>query len=200
MNDDMHMNRNLYIIGALLILAVASGVVYGLTEKYRQPTEVTVSVNSIMIQRTVEELTKNSDAAIVGVIEDIAVVKEKSVFRPGESDIVTVATIRVEKYLSNNKGLDSSVIEVRTIGGTVGDFTMVAEDSPSFDIGSRVVVFVYRFSGDDYWVAGDAQGKFTINEDGTLGTEREKPFIGSVFGTENVTLADLEKQMSSVIK
>ncbi|MBN1585188.1 hypothetical protein JW899_02355 [Candidatus Uhrbacteria bacterium] len=197
----MNLTEKCVLTGGAVALSVSVGMVYGTFFLDSAHSDTSVIVSSIMIPRDVGELSLNSDAVIVGVVDDIAVNRERSIFRAGEHDVVTTATVRVDRYLSNYGGLDAQVVKVKALGGTVGDHTMVAEGSPDFELGSKVVVFIYRFGkGDDYWVAGEAQGKFIVNENDTLGTERERPFVSSVFGKDDVTLSELESQIDSAVK
>lgn len=77
---------------------------------------------------------------------------------------------------------------------------MVADGYPEFKRGTKVVVFLNKTEEGEFTVYGTAQGKFTVNEDGTLGTEREKSFIATVFNKDAITLTELESQVAAAIK
>ena len=193
------MNKKTLLLGTLSILAVVSGISYGLI-KGRGRAGTTTSVHSIMLPRTVSELSSESYATVVGTVADTKVVREKSSVRPGETDIVTIATINVEKYLTNPHKLDATTIQVKTLGGTIGNDSMVADDYPAFVPDTKVVVFLNRTDDGEYTVYGTAQGKFTVNQDGTLGTEKEKPFLRGVLNKEAATLTELESDVTSSSK
>jgi hypothetical protein len=194
------MSKKTLVVGVLsVVLSVAAGVSYGL-HGIREPRNSAVVVSSIIISRSVDELAANSYAAVIGIVEGTEVVREKSAIRPDAVDIVTIATIKVDKYLTNPNNLSAPQVKVKTLGGMIGEESMVAEGEPKFVTGTRVVVFLNKLGENEFSVYGAAQGKFTINEDGTLGTEGERPFISTVFDKETMTISELESQIAAVAK
>ncbi|MFH1047594.1 MAG: hypothetical protein V1738_04795 [Patescibacteria group bacterium] len=196
------MKRTIYIVVVFTALAVVSGVAVGLSVN-RQPT--LVSVSSILSPRNIDDMTRDSYAVILGVVEDVSIGKEKSFYRPGEMDVVTTATINVEQYLNNPHNLDLKTVEVKTLGGTVGNLTLDAESHAKFAMGTTMVIFLDRHDDGSFHVYGVAQGAYTINEDGTIGTEKEKPFLDSVMtaggGTlKGLSLNQLRSQIQNSIK
>jgi hypothetical protein len=72
--------------------------------------------------------------------------------------IVTTTTIDVQETL---KGQTARTIQVTTIGGQVGDLTLVVPGMPSFDAGEDAVVFIENV-GTAGAVVGLSQGKFSV--------------------------------------
>ncbi len=193
------MNKKNLFVGTLSIVAVAAGICYGLNYGHVRVGSTT-SVHSIMLPRTVAELSQESYAIIVGTVTGTKVAREKSSVRPGEMDIVTIATVNIEKYLRNQNHIDLSTVQVKTLGGTIGKDSMEADDYAMFTTGTKVLVFLNKTDDGEYTVYGTAQGKFTINPDSTLGTEKEKPFLRGIINKDSATLSEFESEIETLTK
>jgi hypothetical protein len=143
------------------------------------------------------EIVNQSDGVVVGTVQETNVARVQSTVRIGEDDIVTKATISVEKYLFNPKNLTSSAVVVETIGGTIGNQSMISEDSPKFEKGQRVVVFLRQTKDGNYIVFGGLQGKYTVNDDNTIGGQNESSVFEDVFGRQ-MNLGELEKTVEAI--
>lgn len=101
-----------------------------------------------------DELVAKADAIVVG-----EVVSVESYWNEKGTLIVTDAVIAVEESLIGDK---QGTVVVRTIGGTVGEYTVVASGHPTFEQGERLLVFLTpRKDGTDR-VLGYRQGQFRI--------------------------------------
>lgn len=194
------MQNKAVLIGVFSVAAIVFGVSLGLVANRPSLDAKRVVVSSLMPERTIEEMTRGSYATVVGLVTGVSVTREKSLFRADEMDIVTVAEIKVDRYLSNPNSLDLSMIKVKTLGGSLDGYTVIAEDSPKFEVGTKVVLFLDKLGDGDFWVFGEAQGKFTVNEDGALGTDEERPFLRDILKTEKVTLSELESRVTAATK
>ena len=191
------MKKQLYIISAAAALVAISIASSGLSAN-KQPTSV--SVSSVLAVRNIGDMVRDSYAIIIGVIEDTSANKEKSFYRPGEVDVVTTATVKVEQYLSNPHGLSLDTIEVKTLGGTVENLTFEAEGFARFEKDARMVIFLDRHEDGSFYVYGVAQGAYTINEDESVGTDSEKHFLGFVMTEDDNDLRNYSlDQIQAVI-
>lgn len=111
---------------------------------------------------------------------------------------MTNVNILVEKYLFNPKNLSLSNVTVQTIGGTINNKTMIAEDSPVFQKGEKVIVFLRQKNDTTFTVYGWSQGKYTILNDKLAGNENEKDIFKSIFGKE-MTVTEFEKQIELLV-
>ena len=78
--------------------------------------------------------------------------------------IWTRAVIRVDKGLRGQYG-PGDYVEVKEIGGTVGDYTIVAHQFPTFEVGEEVVILLGQWDdgSGDLRVHGFGRGMFGIS-------------------------------------
>jgi hypothetical protein len=156
-------------------------------------------ISALLIKLSPEEITKQSDGVIIGTVKSLKTAKVQSNFRSeGEKDIVTNATIYVEKYLFNPQNLSGSEIVVQAVGGTIGNESMLAEDQPKFEKDQKVVVFLRKAKNGSYIAFGGPQGTYTIIGDEVAIGEKEQNFFNNVFGGK-MTLDELEKKISEIV-
>jgi hypothetical protein len=184
-----------FVLMVIIISAVFIAA-FNISKHYQEKKSMIIS--AILVKLSPEEITKQSDEIIVGTVKSLQTVKAPSNFRAGEEDIVTNAVISVEKYLFNPKDLSSSEITVQTVGGTIGDQTMIMEDSPTFKEGQRVVVFLRQGKNNTFIVFGGPQGKYTVNNGNMADNEQERDVFNGVFGKQ-MTLDEFEKQINSIV-
>jgi hypothetical protein len=109
---------------------------------------------ALIIPFTDEELANICARISVGTVVGVT-----TTWNPTHEYIWTAVTLDVD-YDVKGSGPDPLVI--RTYGGTVGDTTMVAVESPAFETGERVAVFLMPFEASEYYVRGGPGGRFTI--------------------------------------
>jgi hypothetical protein len=128
--------------------------------------------SSLIIELSFEELVDYSDWIIVGTVTG-----QESKWNADRTNIHTLVAISVEEWvkgkpfttspdgkyfknlLSCQKG-DSVVITIP--GGKVGDITQWVEDTPQFQTGEKVLLYLQSDSKGTIEVVGGIQGKFTI--------------------------------------
>ncbi len=107
-----------------------------------------------MTEIGVDDLAREADVIAIGSV------KEVDSHLTGAS-VYTYTSLSVEKYI---KGNDSrGTLTVTTEGGCDLGFCVWVEDTPAFTKNETVLVFLNR-SGNEYSVAGWAQGKYIIEE------------------------------------
>ena len=114
------------------------------------------------------ELVAQSDAIVQG-----RVLKVSSFWSPSGRLIVSEAMIEVEETIA---GRAPSVVVLRTAGGTVGGYTVLAHGFPKFAVNDRLVLFV-QGAGDLAKVTGYQQGQYRIVPD-KAGVEMAVPALG----------------------
>jgi hypothetical protein len=87
---------------------------------------------------------------------------------------------------------------VQTVGGTIGNESMIMEDSPVFEKGQRVIVFLRQEKDNTFVVFGGSQGKYTINNSNVANGTQELEVFSSVFGKQ-MTLSEFEKNIDSIV-
>lgn len=193
------MSKKIIIISVIALVIGISGVIglnYHSSNKPR-----TIYLSSSLIELTSDQIVKQSKGIVLGSVENIEVVKTASMIRTGEEDILTKATIKVEKFLKTPENLQNSTstIDIEVIGGTIGNETMVAEDFPVLEKGERIVVFLgpKDTNTDAFTIYAGVQGKFTIQADDKVGSEKERAHLRKVFG-KDMTLNEFESRILSI--
>lgn len=114
---------------------------------------------------TVQELAHHSSAVVEGTV-----VQTRSFWNDEHTMIFTEAVVEVEAALVGDV---PSTVTVRTVGGTVDDFRIVADGFPVFTVGERAVLFLTP-TGDRFRVTGFQLGHFRLVT-GADGVERALP-------------------------
>jgi hypothetical protein len=136
-----------------------------------------VEISGIVESLSIEYLVSQSDIIIEGTVTGAYPSRwnTRDGQRPDKSDseldigvedmIYTDVGIHVSKYLKNP--LDTGDLQIAVDGGTVGNDSIWVEDSPSFEHGENVLLFLNWTPGrEEMTVTGGYQGKFTVIEDG----------------------------------
>lgn len=191
------MKKILLIALIAIVMGMGSVAVFIYYRNLSNPK--TTYVSSILAEITPEDLVKQSSGIVLGKVEKTQAIKIPSKIRANKEDIVTIATVKVEKYLANSKNLSASYIDVQVLGGTVGNETMVAEDSPTFEQGEQAIIFLNEMDAsiNAFTVYAGAQGKFTIQADGSVGNDKERVYFEKVFGKDMI-LKELEDKIASI--
>jgi hypothetical protein len=105
-----------------------------------------------------DTLARRADLIVRGTVQS-----SSSALTPDGKQVHTVTRIAVGRTL---KGSAPVVVEVRTPGGSVGDFSQKISGAPEFTPGEEVIVFLRRH-GDSgrYGVDSFSLGKFNLSID-----------------------------------
>lgn len=191
------MNKKITTLVLILIIIGAGAITVFNFYGYTQEKKGTI-ISALLVKLTSKEIVNQSDGIIVGTVKDLQTTKVPSNFRSGKEDIVTNAVISVEKYLFNPKNLSLSDITVQTVGGTIGNESMMMEDSPIFEKGQRAIVFLRQEKDSTFTVFGGTQGKYTINNGNVAYGTQEQEIFNGVFGKQ-MMLDELEKDIDSIV-
>lgn len=137
-----------------------------------------VEISGIMEALSIEDLVSQSDIIIAGTVTGAYPSRwnTRGGQKPDKSNdeldigtedmIYTDIGVYVNKYLKNP--LDCLYLQITIEGGTVGNDSIWVEDSPSFEYGENILLFLNWKSGrDEMTVTGGYQGKFTMINDTT---------------------------------
>jgi hypothetical protein len=115
--------------------------------------------NALMISQSLSELTLGSDAIVYGKI-----VYVRSQWNAQKTHIETTAQIMVnDVFTSSDKSISpGNTISVTVWGGTVGNETEWAEDTPVFIPDSDVIVFLKKTDTGKYALYGLTQGLIPV--------------------------------------
>lgn|GEM_PF-4104553 len=126
-----------------------------------------MSQSAIVRGFSLQELAREAHNVVIGTVEGA-----RSFYNDDGSVIYTHYTVEVERSV---KGLAPAIIEVRLMGGSVGDRELIVAGNPRIENGERVLLFL-RDQLDFYTLVGMSQGKWSVREfDG-----RTMAFRGSV--------------------
>jgi hypothetical protein len=128
------------------------------------------SVMALMIEVPTSELTSTSEAIVRGTVKDM-----KSEWDEERKFIWTLVTISVSKSIKG-EGLEQQDIIVKIPGGVVGEIGQRTSDTPIFNKGEEVLLFLKSnvYKGQKvFHIRGNFQGKHTIKNNKII--EKEIP-------------------------
>lgn len=108
----------------------------------------------VLMDLTLEDLTVNSDWVVIGTVENM-----ESRWNDAHDYIYTYLTLSVDEYLKNP--LDETELTIQIPGGVVDDIEQKVSDTPEFEIGELVVLFLFDREGQK-WVYGWEKGKYSV--------------------------------------
>jgi hypothetical protein len=109
-----------------------------------------------------EELTRSSDAVVVGGVEDV-----ESHWTQDGTSIFTTALVGVEEVVRGV--VIQQMVTVEYEGGEIGEIGLKVSDVAPLERGERVLLFLKsgksKRDGSVYNIVGKAQGKYLIGKD-----------------------------------
>jgi hypothetical protein len=120
------------------------------------------AVASTFLAMDLPELIAESDGVVRG--EVLAV---HSFWDPQHRVILTDAEIRIDERMLGKVGQVGRTVTVRTFGGEVGGYTVVAHGFPQFTAGDDLVLFLQRAPDTSLRVTGYQLGMFKVVDDGS---------------------------------
>ena len=161
-----------------------------------------------MIKLSLERLTMDSDAIVYGEVKTI-----QSQWSIDGSIILTVVTLQVHGILKGNVINDQVLIQYP--GGKVGDISLQVEDTPSFQMDEKVIVFLKSIRDvmdikhspiialnifQAFSVFGAAQGKYSIDNN-QIARKWGYSLLDKEGDKDNVlTLLELEARVKVIVK
>jgi len=122
--------------------------------------------SALVIKKSVEELTYEADAILIGEVEDI-----ESRWNKERTLIYTYVSVSVTEYIKRILEIgEPKEITVKVPGGEVGDIGLKVSDTPEFREGEEVFLFLRIEELPIFRIAGLFQGKYII-EDGKAKNE-----------------------------
>ncbi len=140
------------------------------------PTTVTVVGAGLVEKLSLEQLTAKADFILVGTVTNIDTLQDAE-----DKSIYTLVSISIEQSIKGNLG---QRITITVPGGEVDGIKEWVEDSPSFRVSERVVIFLHQEDVDTFSVVGSFQGKFSIDENNMVsGNTSLTEFIDQIRNT-----------------
>lgn len=123
---------------------------------------------SMFVGLTPHQMVAQSSAVVQG-----EVLKINSFWSTSGRVIVTEAMVRVTDTIVGDA---PSVVVLRTFGGTVGSYNVIAEGFPKFNVGDNLLLFLQDQGDGTAEVTGYRQGQFKIVQ-GKSGAARAVPTL-----------------------
>ena len=120
---------------------------------------------STFLALTLDEMVDQAEAVVLGRI-----VEAHSFWNAERTAILTEAVLEVEDTLV---GAAPAYVNLRTFGGQVGNYRIVAHGFPTFQLGERLVLFLEPEQEGAQTVLGYQQGQFRVR--GEKGREMAIP-------------------------
>ncbi|KPL07478.1 hypothetical protein AMJ86_04400 [bacterium SM23_57] len=109
---------------------------------------------------TTEDLVTGSEWIIAGRVDAI-----ESRWNDARDYIYTYLTISVDEYWKNPQSPSEIIVQVP--GGLVEDIEQKVSDTPEFQVGETVILFLFNQDGQK-WVFGWEKGKYTVRDEMVL--------------------------------
>jgi len=136
-----------------------------------------VTIQSTEADLSFEELSRQAELIIIGVVLDEKLAEPGTIGAGLENHTISVEKVLKGKYIA-------SMVSVITESENM-------EDSPQFDVGEKVILFLYQEpifgdkpSGNDYTIVNQLNGKYGIDDNGMVG---------------NVSTADFEEKIKDAL-
>jgi hypothetical protein len=120
---------------------------------------ITPARATTMVSMSTEQLTEAASDIV-----QAHVVSQQSMWNATHTQIVTMTTLEVSQTL---KGNASSTIQVRQLGGTVGNMTVRVPGDVAFRPQTEYVLFLEPADASSFHVVGLTQGAYPIYQDAT---------------------------------
>jgi len=157
------------------------------------------AIASTFLAMELPELVAESDAVVRGEVLSVS-----SFWDADHRVILTEAKVRIDERLAGDVGQVGREVTVRTFGGKVGDYEIVAHGFPTFRVGEETVLFVARKADRTVQVTGYQLGQYEVMDiDGVDvavptydgGSTLVDRSGNTVPGPEPLTLTDLREQL-----
>src|SRR5262249_1585929 len=147
---------------------------------------------------TVERLTLDDMVGKASTIIHGRVLSARTQWSSDHRIILTTTTIEIEETI---KGQPAKTIELTTIGGKIGDVTLVVPGMPAFESGEDAFLFVENV-GPFRTILGLNQGKFSVRNGEVMNTTSGLSFQN---GRENgvpirMPMEDFKRQIRNHLK
>lgn len=173
-------------ISVVVLITILCFSIYVNVETQSNPPQEDIIVyflpqGAIMARLNVTELAQRAETIIIGDVTEILPSQQN----PETGVIYTDVVLDVETCMKIS--LNQSTILVRTLGGTVGNLGMWAEDETGFTEGERVLLFLGRTElyDNSLHVIGGHQGKYVLQNG--MATNKDH--------SRNTTLAELLEEI-----
>lgn len=115
------------------------------------------SIASTFLAMEIPDLAAHSDAVVRAEVMSV-----ESFWDAGRRVILTDARLRIDEKLAGELGHVGQEITVRTFGGVVGGYEVVAHGFPTFEAGEEVVVFLGKQADRTLQVTGYQLGHYEV--------------------------------------
>ncbi|MDI6715513.1 MAG: hypothetical protein QME63_01030 [Actinomycetota bacterium] len=169
-----------FVAVAILLILVVNKNIPGQGGKTSPRNETIMQISASFSSDVLSNdwLAKASEVVVIGTVKSISNAKEINDTRARESIIGRDVVVSVEKVLKGKFVTPGSELQVRTLGGTIGEKTVIAEAEPKYDNGEKVLLFLTRnglympSEGNIYTALAGMHGKFSIKNDKGIRDER----------------------------
>jgi len=128
--------------------------------------------STIVVEMDVKTLARNSCSVIMGDLLEIQKEWVSSPVSGGEPVVQATLMVKVTKVYKSCSGIKKGdIIPVLRPGGSIGDSGTIIIGSPTFNSGTRLMLFLDQTPDGRNIITGLSQGKFRILRDKATGKE-----------------------------
>jgi hypothetical protein len=135
---------------------------------------------------TIDQMTRRASIIVEGQVASVT-----ADWNTAHTQIHTTVRLQSVQYY---KGTGPATLDLRLLGGTVGDMTMRVIDQPAFASNERVFLFLSpNFEARDVPIVGQFQGKLRV----TTNAQGQEVLVGS---TQTFLKSDVESSIRSIMR
>ena len=125
---------------------------------------------ALVVPYNLEQLAQKSKFVLTGEVVELR--SYRAPFQTLGEVIFTDVKIKVDSVLKGT--VEGNEITIQVLGGKIGDAFQLCPESPRYEMGEKVCVFLREFNG-KLWNTGWEQGKYKIAEGLTVRGEPDRP-------------------------
>ena len=135
---------------------------------------------------TIDQMTRRASVIVEGQVASVT-----ADWNPAHNQIHTTVHLQSVVYY---KGTGAGTLDVRLLGGTVGDMTMLVVDQPAFTSNEHVFLFLSpNFDARDVPIVGQFQGKLRV----TTNAQGQDVLVGQ---KQTFQKNDVESSIRSIMR
>ena len=154
------MNRLILMMISFLAIISITTAFFIMYTNVPNTSEIIIDADWVNLYPNFKELADSSDLIIRGVVLNSISYKLELSEPVSTPLLLTNYTIKIEEIIKGYE--DSETINVRMTGGRLDGKVISIRGCPPMKEGETVILFLKRFTKDNYYIIGGPQGRFII--------------------------------------
>lgn len=196
------LNKVFFVVPAVCVFAfVCIMLINGLdtaksndsAESYNGESVRTSVVSGLLVELSGEDLYERSTLVIRGKVVGQSDVFQIKPVTGGDASNFIDYYVEIYEVLRGDSSQENDVVSVRIEGGMINGLNVIVEEAPNINADDEVLLYLYRpgrgswynTKGDYYYVVGERQGAFVLDETAETKDRVESDQLDEVFVSKN---------------